>query len=100
MCGEKFIEKMTGGILAALTNDTLSNNVKEDPKMKKVALLVCIALTAGVLSACSGFTSVKSADGTQVTRGHIAPGTKITTSTGGCIDSTGGGGCQQLPAQK
>lgn len=45
MCGEKFIEKMTGGILAALTNDTLSNNVKEDPKMKKVALLACTALT-------------------------------------------------------
>lgn len=64
--------------------------------MKKITVFICAALLTSALSACSGFTSVKEADGTIVTRGHVAPGTKITTSKGGCIDSTGSGTCQQL----
>lgn len=67
--------------------------------MNKIVLFTCAALVTGALSASTGFTSVKNPDGTQVTRSHVAPSTKITTSQGGCIDSTGSGTCQQVPQQ-
>lgn len=59
-----------------------------------VGLAVAVCATV-VISGCSGQTSVIKADGTQITRSHVAPGTKVTTANGGCIDSTGAGDCQQ-----
>lgn len=57
-----------------------------------LAVAVCSTV---VISGCSGQTSVTKADGTQITHSHVAPGTKITTANGACIDSTGAGDCQQ-----
>lgn len=64
--------------------------------MNKIIIAVMAMLFACVLSACSGYTQVKAADGTEVTRGHVAPGTTVVGPAGGCIDSTGGNGCTQV----
>lgn len=55
--------------------------------MKK--LIIAAALV--VLSGCthSTYTEATRADGSTVKHVAIAPGTKITTADGGCIDSTG-----------
>ncbi|MEM0567605.1 hypothetical protein [Salmonella enterica] len=54
--------------------------------------IVLIALTALVaLAGCTHttYTEATRADGSTVKHVAIAPGTKITTAAGGCIDSTG-----------
>ncbi|EGL2187069.1 TPA: hypothetical protein N3D36_001733 [Salmonella enterica subsp. enterica serovar Lehrte] len=50
-----------------------------------------IFVAAILLSGCthSTYTEATKADGTKVKHIAIAPGTKITTASGGCIDSTG-----------
>lgn len=55
----------------------------------KQSLFALVFLVA--LSGCTHttYTEATSADGSTVKHIAIAPGTKITTATGGCIDSTG-----------
>lgn len=65
-------------------------------KTKYLGVILAGIVACG-LSACTGYTQVKDADGTTVTRGHVAPGTKVTTAAGTCIDSTGSGTCEQSP---
>ncbi|EAB6210855.1 hypothetical protein ABN12_003208 [Salmonella enterica subsp. enterica serovar Mississippi] len=52
---------------------------------------IIIFATAILLSGCthSTYTEATKADGTTIKHVAIAPGTKITTASGGCIDSTG-----------
>lgn len=54
--------------------------------MKKLFLLAALLLVG-----CSNTTYTEAAhpNGTTVKHISIAPGTKITTASGGCIDSTG-----------
>lgn len=54
--------------------------------MKLIVLAFAI-----ILSGCSHttYTEAKRPDGTTVRHVAIAPGTKITTANGNCIDSTG-----------
>lgn len=54
--------------------------------MKKL-LILAVMLLAGCTH--TTYTEAKRADGTTVKHIAIAPGTKITTASGGCIDSTG-----------
>ncbi len=65
------------------------------PLSRPATFMAATALAAFLLSACTGFTSIKKADGTQITRGHVPPGTQVTTASGGCIDTTGAGGCDE-----
>lgn len=67
--------------------------------MKKVSIVLAGVAFACALSACSGYTHVKSADGTEVTRGHVAPGTTVVGPAGGCIDSTGSNCAQPVPTK-
>lgn len=55
--------------------------------MKLVLLLVAL----GALAGCSSttYTEATRADGSTIKHVAIAPGTKIITTGGGCIDSTG-----------
>ncbi|EAZ4876761.1 hypothetical protein CBX33_12225 [Salmonella enterica] len=55
----------------------------------KKKLLLTAALLA--LAGCTHttYTEATRADGSTVKHAAIAPGTKITTASGGCIDSTG-----------
>ncbi|ELY9614305.1 hypothetical protein ACEF96_004390 [Salmonella enterica] len=68
--------------------------------MKKIALaLTCAALGCSALTACTGntrYTEATTANGTTVKHVSIAPGTSVTTSSGGCINSAGGS-CEQQP---
>ena len=57
--------------------------------MKKIALVLTRAASLCALSACSHYT-----EATTVKHVAIAPGTSITTSSGGCINSAGGT-CEQ-----
>ncbi|EES3796573.1 TPA: hypothetical protein JWK76_002491 [Escherichia coli] len=54
--------------------------------MKRL-LILAVMLLAGCTH--TTYTEAKRADGTTVKHIAIAPGTKITTASGGCIDSTG-----------
>ncbi|ECI7957510.1 hypothetical protein CBJ89_001942 [Salmonella enterica subsp. enterica serovar Essen] len=55
--------------------------------MKKLLLAVALCTLAGCSH--STYTEATRADGSTVKHIAIAPGTKITTANGGCIDSTG-----------
>lgn len=55
--------------------------------MKRIFILTMLVL-AGCTTHTT-YTEAKSADGSSVKHVAIAPGTKITTASGGCIDSTG-----------
>ncbi|EHW7991915.1 hypothetical protein K3J40_002384 [Escherichia coli] len=55
--------------------------------MKRLLILVALVALAGCTH--TTYTEATSADGTTVKHIAIAPGTKITTASGGCIDSTG-----------
>ncbi|EJE9586948.1 hypothetical protein M5722_001460 [Salmonella enterica] len=57
--------------------------------MKKIFLIASASLCA--LAGCTHttYTEATRADGSTVKHIAIAPGTKITTASGGCIDSTG-----------
>ncbi|ECF1703340.1 hypothetical protein E1B77_20775 [Salmonella enterica subsp. enterica] len=55
--------------------------------MKKLLLAVALCALAGCSH--STYTEATKADGSSVKHVSIAPGTKITTADGGCIDSTG-----------
>ncbi|EPO2591147.1 hypothetical protein ACT8MX_003299 [Escherichia albertii] len=55
--------------------------------MKRLLILVALVALAGCTH--TTYTEAKRADGTTVKHIAIAPGTKITTANGGCIDSTG-----------
>ncbi|HCO7573135.1 hypothetical protein HVZ66_11315 [Escherichia fergusonii] len=55
--------------------------------MKKIILAAALVTLAGCTH--TTYTEATSADGTTVKHIAIAPGTKITTAAGGCIDSTG-----------
>lgn len=60
--------------------------------MKQMAIVIAAVILAPVLLAgCSHttYTEATRADGSTVKHVAIAPGTKITTASGGCIDSTG-----------
>lgn len=61
--------------------------------MKKIVLAVIASASLCVLSACTGstrYTEVTTANGTTAKHVSIAAGTSMTTSTGGCINSSGG----------
>ncbi|EOY5688463.1 hypothetical protein ACP7OL_000555 [Salmonella enterica subsp. enterica] len=55
------------------------------------APLIVVAPVVMVLAGCAHttYTEATRADGSTVKHVAIAPGTKITTASGGCIDSTG-----------
>lgn len=55
-------------------------------KQSFFALAVLVALSG---CAHTTYTEATRADGSTVKHVAIAPGTKITTANGGCIDSTG-----------
>ncbi|EKT1335047.1 hypothetical protein ABWR82_004314 [Salmonella enterica subsp. enterica] len=55
--------------------------------MKRALLLAALVALAGCTH--TTYTEATRADGSTVKHIAIAPGTKITTATGGCIDSTG-----------
>ncbi|EBM1967277.1 hypothetical protein AB4U70_002932 [Salmonella enterica] len=55
--------------------------------MKKSFLVAVLLALAGCTH--TTYTEATSADGSTVKHIAIAPGTKITTAAGGCIDSTG-----------
>lgn len=55
--------------------------------MKKIILTAALVVLAGCTH--TTYTEATRADGTTVKHIAIAPGTKITTAAGGCIDSTG-----------
>ncbi|EHO7056259.1 hypothetical protein OOJ18_07260 [Escherichia coli] len=55
--------------------------------MKKLLLAVAFFTMAGCTH--STYTEATRADGSSIKHVTIAPGTKITTANGGCIDSTG-----------
>ncbi|MGU9777980.1 hypothetical protein ACV3J7_16575 [Salmonella enterica] len=55
--------------------------------MKKLIILAGLLL-AGCTTHTT-YTEATRADGSSVKHVAIAPGTKITTASGGCIDSTG-----------
>lgn len=55
--------------------------------MKKILLTAALLTMAGCTH--TTYTEATSADGSTVKHVAIAPGTKITTANGGCIDSTG-----------
>lgn len=59
--------------------------------MKKIIIPALVAAFACVLTGCTHttYTEATRADGSTVKHVAIAPGTKITTANGGCIDSTG-----------
>lgn len=60
--------------------------------MKRMAIVIAAVILAPVLLVgCSHttYTEATRADGSTVKHIAIAPGTKITTASGGCIDSTG-----------
>ncbi|MDT1194315.1 hypothetical protein RNQ45_18860 [Escherichia coli] len=57
--------------------------------MKKLLLAVAFFTLAGCTH--STYTEATRADGSSIKHVMIAPGTKITTANGGCIDSTGAG---------
>ncbi|MGU9777978.1 hypothetical protein ACV3J7_16565 [Salmonella enterica] len=55
--------------------------------MKRALLLAALVALAGCTH--TTYTEATRADGSTVKHVAIAPGTKITTANGGCIDSTG-----------
>ncbi|HED5888720.1 TPA: hypothetical protein R5S02_003934 [Salmonella enterica] len=55
--------------------------------MKKSFLVAVLLALAGCTH--TTYTEATRADGSTVKHVAIAPGTKITTANGGCIDSTG-----------
>ncbi|NBD83585.1 MULTISPECIES: hypothetical protein [Citrobacter] len=55
--------------------------------MKKALLVISAGVALCALSACSHYTEATTANGTTVK--HIAPGTSVTTNSGGCINSAG-----------
>ncbi|HAF5935099.1 TPA: hypothetical protein G9F30_000522 [Salmonella enterica] len=55
--------------------------------MKKMIMAVALLALAGCTH--TTYTEATRADGSTVKHVAIAPGTKITTANGGCIDSTG-----------
>ncbi|EHL7666639.1 hypothetical protein KEH73_000752 [Salmonella enterica] len=55
--------------------------------MKKIFLLSLLVALAGCTH--TTYTEATRTDGSTVKHIAIAPGTKITTANGGCIDSTG-----------
>ena len=55
--------------------------------MKKMILAAALLALAGCTH--TTYTEATRADGSTVKHVAIAPGTKITTAAGGCIDSTG-----------
>lgn len=55
--------------------------------MKKLLLTAALLALAGCTH--TTYTEATRADGSTVKHVAIAPGTKITTANGGCIDSTG-----------
>ncbi|HAG8202902.1 TPA: hypothetical protein HGS21_19750 [Escherichia coli] len=55
--------------------------------MKKLLLAVAFFTLAGCTH--STYTEATRADGSSIKHVMTAPGTKITTANGGCIDSTG-----------
>lgn len=60
--------------------------------MKRMAIVIAAVILAPVLLVgCSHttYTEATRADGSTVKHIAIASGTKITTASGGCIDSTG-----------
>ncbi|MFU1851465.1 hypothetical protein [Citrobacter portucalensis] len=57
--------------------------------MKKVLLVIIAGVALCALSACSHYTEATTANGTTVKHIAIAPGTSVTTSSGGCINSAG-----------
>ncbi|EDW9823545.1 Uncharacterised protein [Salmonella enterica subsp. enterica] len=63
--------------------------------MKKIFLLSLLVALAGCTH--TTYTEATRADGSSVKHVAIAPGTKITTANGGCIDSTGAVTTCQLP---
>lgn len=55
--------------------------------MKKLLFVAALVALAGCTH--TTYTEATRADGSTVKHVAIAPGTKITTANGGCIDSTG-----------
>ncbi|ELX5323480.1 hypothetical protein SJZ58_004471 [Salmonella enterica] len=55
--------------------------------MKKMIMAAALLALAGCTH--TTYTEATRADGSTVKHVAIAPGTKITTANGGCIDSTG-----------
>lgn len=55
--------------------------------MKKLLFVAALVALAGCTH--TTYTEATRADGSTVKHVAIAPGTKITTAAGGCIDSTG-----------
>ncbi|EBD0693958.1 hypothetical protein D5B64_12430 [Salmonella enterica subsp. enterica serovar Wangata] len=55
--------------------------------MKKMIMAAALLALAGCTH--TTYTEATRADGSTVKHVAIAPGTKITTADGGCIDSTG-----------
>ncbi|MFP5735390.1 MULTISPECIES: hypothetical protein [Salmonella] len=55
--------------------------------MEKILLTAALLTLAGCTH--TTYTEATRADGSTVKHIAIAPGTKITTANGGCIDSTG-----------
>lgn len=55
--------------------------------MKKMIMTAALLALAGCTH--TTYTEATRADGSTVKHVAIAPGTKITTAAGGCIDSTG-----------
>lgn len=55
--------------------------------MNKLLFVAALVMLAGCTH--TTYTEATSADGSTVKHIAIAPGTKITTANGGCIDSTG-----------
>ncbi|EBG8067304.1 hypothetical protein CQK57_03415 [Salmonella enterica] len=55
--------------------------------MEKILLTAALLILAGCTH--TTYTEATRADGSTVKHIAIAPGTKITTANGGCIDSTG-----------
>ncbi|MES0260259.1 hypothetical protein KDV51_07060 [Citrobacter portucalensis] len=55
--------------------------------MKKMIMAAALLALAGCTH--TTYTEATRADGSSVKHVAIAPGTKITTAAGGCIDSTG-----------
>lgn len=63
--------------------------------MKKILLTIIAGAALCALVGCTHttYTEATSADGSTVKHFVVAPGTKITTIAGGCIDSTGAAAC-------
>ncbi len=67
--------------------------------MKKTVLAVLAAVSLCALSAYSTYTEATGPNGTTAKHVAVAPETSAVIANGGCINS-GGGVCEQQPAQQ